>query len=44
LRAQFLNTLGDVSPEHAIAYCGSGVAAAHRVLAMEVAGLPGAHI
>ncbi|MDW8326944.1 MAG: sulfurtransferase [Anaerolineales bacterium] len=44
LRARFLALLGDVPPERAVMYCGSGVAAAHNVLAMEVAGLPGARV
>lgn len=44
LRARFLALLGDVPPERVVMYCGSGVAAAHNVLAMEVAGLPGARV
>jgi thiosulfate/3-mercaptopyruvate sulfurtransferase len=44
LRAKFLALLGDVPPANVVTYCGSGVAAAHNVLAMEVAGLPGARV
>lgn len=44
LRQKFLALLGEVPSDHAITYCGSGVAAAHNVLAMEVAGLSGARI
>jgi len=40
LRAKFLELLRDVSPEEAAHYCGSGVSAAHNILAMQVAGLP----
>lgn len=44
LRARLEKLLGDVSPEHSIFYCGSGVTSAHNVLAMEVAGLTGAKL
>ena len=44
LRAKFLALLNDVPPENVVMYCGSGVAAAHNVLAMEIAGLPGARV
>lgn len=40
LRAKFLELLQDVPPEETAHYCGSGVSAAHNVLAMQVAGLP----
>ncbi|MFM2108638.1 MAG: hypothetical protein RLZZ513_1706, partial [Pseudomonadota bacterium] len=30
------------SPEHTIMQCGSGISACHNLLAMEIAGLPGA--
>lgn len=40
LRAKFLDLLGDVPPEEVAHYCGSGVSAAHNILAMQVAGLP----
>lgn len=42
LRAAFASTLGDRSPGTVIQSCGSGVTACHGLLAMEVAGLPGA--
>ncbi len=41
---EFLALLGDVPATNVVTYCGSGVAAAHNVLAMEVAGLPGARV
>jgi thiosulfate/3-mercaptopyruvate sulfurtransferase len=40
LRADFAALVD--KPEHAIMQCGSGVTACHNLLAMEVAGLPGA--
>jgi thiosulfate/3-mercaptopyruvate sulfurtransferase len=39
LRAQFANLLGDVPPEQATFYCGSGVSACVNLLAMKQAGL-----
>ena len=36
--------LGDRDPAEVVHYCGSGVAACHNLLAMEVAGLPGSRI
>jgi thiosulfate/3-mercaptopyruvate sulfurtransferase len=39
LRARFQSLLGDAPPERAIFYCGSGVTAAHNLLAMAYAGL-----
>lgn len=42
LREAFLALLGDLPPERVIHQCGSGVSACHNLLAMEVAGLPGA--
>jgi thiosulfate/3-mercaptopyruvate sulfurtransferase len=42
LKAEFLSLLGSHSPEQVIASCGSGVAACHLLLAMELAGLKGA--
>jgi thiosulfate/3-mercaptopyruvate sulfurtransferase len=39
LKARFKSLLGDVPPERAIFYCGSGVTAGHNVLAMAHAGL-----
>lgn len=44
LRAKFQASLGDVPSEQVVAYCGSGVTAAHLILAMEVAGLSGARL
>ena len=44
LRQEFLEILGDRAPEQVVNYCGSGVAACHNLLAMEVAGLPGAKL
>ncbi len=44
LRARFSELLGDVSPDHVVCYCGSGVTACHVLLAMEVSGLPGAQL
>ena len=42
LRAAFDALHGGRSPETIVAQCGSGVTACHNLLAMEVAGLPGA--
>jgi len=42
LRAAFASTLGDRPVATVIQSCGSGVTACHGLLAMEVAGLPGA--
>lgn len=39
LEARFTSLLGDVPPERAIFYCGSGVTAGHSVLAMAHSGL-----
>lgn len=44
LRVQFLQTLAGVSPEDTVMYCGSGVTACHNLLALELAGLPGARL
>jgi thiosulfate/3-mercaptopyruvate sulfurtransferase len=44
LRTQFADALAGASPDHAIMYCGSGVTACQNLLAMEVAGLPGARL
>ncbi len=44
LRQQYLAVLAGVEPAQAIMYCGSGVTACHNLLAMEIAGLPGARL
>ncbi|HXM83507.1 MAG TPA: sulfurtransferase [Burkholderiales bacterium] len=44
LNKEFLAVLGDHRPGEVVNYCGSGVAACHNLLAMEVAGLPGAKL
>jgi len=42
LKARWLERLAGRDPRHLIAMCGSGVTACHNLLALEVAGLPGA--
>ena len=42
LKAEFSALIGTRSPENIVASCGSGVAACHLLLAMELAGLHGA--
>jgi thiosulfate/3-mercaptopyruvate sulfurtransferase len=44
LRARLGTVLGDVTPEHIICYCGSGVQASHNLLALEHAGIKGAKL
>jgi thiosulfate/3-mercaptopyruvate sulfurtransferase len=44
LRAEFQALLGGRVPAEVVHYCGSGVAACHNLLAMEIAGLPGARL
>jgi thiosulfate/3-mercaptopyruvate sulfurtransferase len=44
LRAQLDGALDGATPEDTIVYCGSGVSACHVLLAMDVAGLPGARL
>jgi thiosulfate/3-mercaptopyruvate sulfurtransferase len=44
LREEFDALLGPRGPGQVINYCGSGVAACHNLLAMEIAGLPGARL
>lgn len=44
LRQQYLGVLAGVEPSQAVMYCGSGVTACHDLLAMEIAGLPGARL
>ena len=41
LKREFLEVLEGRDPAEVVHYCGSGVAACHNLLAMEVAGLPG---
>ena len=41
IKARFASALGAVTPDNAIAYCGSGVTACHLVLAAAHAGLEG---
>ena len=41
LRDEFRAVLGDRAAEEVVSYCGSGVAACHNLLAMELAGLRG---
>ena len=44
LRQSFSATMANSSADHVIAMCGSGVTAAHLLLAMDVAGLHGARL
>lgn len=44
LRKQFLELIGNTSPDHVVVYCGSGVTSIHHLLALELAGLPGARL
>jgi thiosulfate/3-mercaptopyruvate sulfurtransferase len=44
LRRRWDATLGGVDPQCVVAMCGSGVTACHDLLAMQVAGLPGARL
>jgi thiosulfate/3-mercaptopyruvate sulfurtransferase len=44
LRQQFETLLDGAAPENTIVYCGSGVTSIHHILAMELAGLPGARL
>ena len=44
LRSKWQETLRGVAPSEAISMCGSGVTACHNLLALEVAGLPGAQL
>ena len=44
LRQQFVTLLGDTSPANTIVYCGSGVTSCHHLIALELAGLPGARL
>lgn len=44
LRSQFMTLLGGIPPEQTVVYCGSGVSSCFHLLAMEIAGLPGAKL
>jgi thiosulfate/3-mercaptopyruvate sulfurtransferase len=44
LRERLQATLGDAATIQTIAMCGSGVTACHNLLALEIAGLPGARL
>lgn len=44
LREEFLRLLAGTKPEQIVHQCGSGVSACHNLLAMEIAGLPGAKL
>jgi thiosulfate/3-mercaptopyruvate sulfurtransferase len=44
LKKEFLAVLGGRSPADVVNYCGSGVAACHNALAMEIAGLAGSRV
>lgn len=44
LRERYLSTLGQQQPEQAVCMCGSGVTACHTLLALQIAGLPGARL
>jgi thiosulfate/3-mercaptopyruvate sulfurtransferase len=44
LRARLKTVLGSARSDEAVCYCGSGVTACHTLLALELAGLPGARL
>jgi len=44
LRAEFLKLLGGTPPAEVVHQCGSGVSACNNMVAMELAGLPGARL
>jgi len=44
LRREFDALLGDCAPGEIVHYCGSGVAACHNQLAMEIAGFTGSRV
>jgi thiosulfate/3-mercaptopyruvate sulfurtransferase len=44
LRARWQQTLRGQAPQQLVAMCGSGVTACHNLLALELAGLPGARL
>jgi thiosulfate/3-mercaptopyruvate sulfurtransferase len=44
IRSRVERELGAITGDQAVCYCGSGVTACHLILALEVAGLPGARL
>ncbi len=44
LRREYLALLAGFAPEEIVLQCGSGVSACHNLIAMEIAGLPGARL
>lgn len=44
LRTQYAELFGEVPAERVVVHCGSGVTACHTLLALEVAGMPGASL
>ncbi|MDH5257973.1 MAG: sulfurtransferase [Gammaproteobacteria bacterium] len=44
LKKMYTGKVANCNPENIIVYCGSGITAAHNILAMEYAGLPGAKL
>jgi thiosulfate/3-mercaptopyruvate sulfurtransferase len=44
LRREYVALLAGFAPEQAVLQCGSGVSACHNLVAMEIAGLPGARL
>ena len=44
LRQEWTEALAGFAPEQVVHQCGSGVSACHNLLAMEIAGLPGARL
>lgn len=44
LRREYGALLGDRTPHEVVHYCGSGVAACHNALSMEIAGFPGSRV
>ena len=44
LREEWATVLGATIPDQVVMYCGSGVTACHNLLALELAGLPGARL
>ncbi|MGL4650439.1 MAG: sulfurtransferase, partial [Caldilineaceae bacterium] len=44
LRDRYTQLLAGTPPEQTVVYCGSGVSAAHLLIALEQAGMPGARL